>query len=76
MTRVRMTPKTRNQILLLLAYLFVGGAIATLVPASARVESDLGYRSLCPFAPWSTLLLLMVAGLLGAIRSYMVSRTD
>jgi hypothetical protein len=71
-----MTPKIRNQILLLLAYLFVGGAIVTLVPASGRVESDLGYHSLCPFAPWSTLLLLMVAGLLAAIRTYMLSRTD
>ena len=71
-----MAPKTRNQILLLLAYLFVGGAIATLLPVPARIKSDLGYYSLCPFAPWSTLLLLIVAGLFGAIRTYMVSRTD
>jgi hypothetical protein len=71
-----MPPKTRNQILLLLAYLFVGGAIVTLLPLPARIKNDLGYFSLCPFAPWSTLLLLMVAGLFGAIRTYMVSRTD
>jgi len=71
-----MPPKTRNMILLLLAYLFVGAAIATLLPLPARIKNDLGYFSLCPFAPWSTMLLLMVAGLLGAIRTYMVSRTD
>ena len=71
-----MPPKTRNMILLLLAYLFVVAAIATLLPLTARIKNDLGYFSLCPFAPWSTMLLLMVAGLLGAIRTYMVSRTD
>jgi hypothetical protein len=71
-----MPSKTRNQVLLVLAYLFVGGAILTLFPASARIKNDLGYFSLCPFAPWSSLLLLLVAGLLGAVRTYLVSRTD
>ena len=71
-----MTPPTRNRILLVLAYLFVGAAILTLIPAAARIPNDLGYFSLCPFAPWSSLLLLLAAGLLGALRTYMVSRTD
>ena len=71
-----MTPPTRNRILLVLAYLFVGAAILTLIPAPARIQNDLGYFSLCPFAPWSSLLLLLAAGLLGALRTYMVSRTD
>ena len=71
-----MTPPTRNRILLVLAYLFVGAAILTLIPAPARIPNDLGYFSLCPFAPWSSLLLLLAAGLLGALRTYLVSRTD
>ena len=71
-----MTPKTRNQVLLILAYLFAGAAIVTLVPASARMKNDLGYYSLCTFTPWSTLLLLLVAGVFAAIRTYMISRTD
>jgi hypothetical protein len=71
-----MLPKTRNQILQTVAYLFVAAAILTLVPLPARIKNDLGYFSLCTFAPWSTLLLLMVAGLFGAIRTYMISRTD
>jgi len=71
-----MSSKTRAEILLVLAWLFVAGAVTTLLPLSAPVKSDLGYYSFCPFAPWSTLVLLLVAGLLGAVRTYMVSRTD
>ena len=71
-----MSPKARNEILLLLAWLFLAGAVATLLPVPGPVKSDLGYYSFCPFAPWSTLVLLIVAGLFGAVRTYMVSRTD
>ena len=71
-----MTAQTRHQALLIAAYLFVGAALLTLIPASARIKNDLGYFSLCPFAPWSTLLLLLVAGAFAAIRTYMISRTD
>jgi hypothetical protein len=71
-----MSPRSRNLTLLVLAYVFVGGAILTLLPVQARIKNDLGYFSLCTFAPWSTLLLLMVAGLFGAIRTYMISRRD
>ena len=71
-----MSPKTRNEIPLLLAWLFAAAAAATLIPVPGPVKSDLGYYSFCPFAPWSTLILLVVAGLLGAVRTYLVSRTD
>jgi hypothetical protein len=71
-----MAPKTRNQVLLIVAYLFLGAAILTLFPGSARIKNDLGYFSLCTFAPWSTLLLLLAAGAFAAIRTYMISRTD
>ena len=40
------------------------GAAVTLVPwSSALTISDVGYRTLCPFAPWSTITLLFLAGL-------------
>ena len=71
-----MAPNTRNQVLLIAAYAFAGAAILTLFPAPARIKNDLGYYSLCTFAPWSTLLLLLVAGMFAAIRTYLVSRTD
>ena len=71
-----MTPQTRNQALLIIVYLFVAAAILTLIPASARIKNDLGYFSLCPFTPSSTLLLLLVAGGFAAIRTYLISRTD
>jgi hypothetical protein len=32
--------------------------------------SDLGYYTLCPFAPWSTLMLLLVAGLSWVLRGH------
>lgn len=71
-----MPPQARKEIPLVLAYVFLGAAVATLLPLPGPVKSDLGYYSLCPFAPWSTLVLLIAAGLCGAVRTYMVSRTD
>jgi len=70
-----MSRKTGSQFLLVLAYLFIAGAIVTLIPASAPMRNDFGYSSLCPFAPWSTLVLLLAAGVCGVIRNYMLSRT-
>jgi hypothetical protein len=49
-------------------------AAATLVPSSAPKVSDLGYSTLCPFAPWSTLALLFFAGLSWAIRLHVDSQ--
>jgi hypothetical protein len=71
-----MSRKTGNQFLLVLACLFIATAMITLFPATAPLVNDLGYSSLCPFAPWSTLTLLLAAGICGAIRNYMLSRTD
>jgi len=48
-------------------------AAATLVPHSGPTVSDLGYYTFCPFAPWSTLTLLFLAGLGWVIRSYINS---
>lgn len=70
-----MSLKTGNQFLIALAGLFAVGALITLVPAQAVLANDLGYLSLCPFAPWSTLILLMVAGICLGLRNYRLSRT-
>ena len=53
-----------------------GSAVATLIPSPAPHKNDLGYLSLCPFAPWSTLMLLMVAAVLWVVRSYLLTRAD
>jgi hypothetical protein len=45
-------------------------AAATLVPSSSLMISDLGYRTLCPFAPYSTITLLLLAGLGWAVRRH------
>ncbi len=46
-------------------------ALVTLLPFSSNnIKSDLGYNSLCPFAPWSSLTLLAGAGMLWLIRAY------
>jgi hypothetical protein len=71
-----MAPHTRNQTLLIAAYLCVGAAVLTLIPTDVKIVSDLGYHSLCPFAPWSTLLLLLAAGVIAAARAYMMSQND
>lgn len=45
-------------------------AVATLAPFSNPMVSDLGYHTLCPFAPYSTLSLLFLAGLAWVLRGY------
>ncbi len=53
------------------ALLLITMAVVTLLPFSSNsIRSDLGYSSLCPFAPWSTLTLLAGAGLAWLIRAY------
>ena len=68
-----MSKKNLNTGLLGLIYLLCGLAIWTLLPFSAARANDLGYVSTCPFAPWSTLSLLFVAGVAWAIRQYLLS---
>ena len=69
-------PRTSTTILLGLIVLFIGLAVLTLLPFTAPRANDLGYESMCPFAPWSTLSMLLVAGLIWAIRQYLVTRAD
>jgi hypothetical protein len=67
---------TRTTALLSLALLLVALAIWTALPLGASKTNDLGYYSACPFAPWSTLALLLVAGVLWAIRQYILTRVN
>ncbi len=72
-----MTAKTRNILFQTLIALSLVGAAATLIPWSAAlVTNDLGYKSLCPFAPWSSLALVGLAGLLAVTKSYISSQVD
>jgi hypothetical protein len=76
LTRDVVRQRLSNTILLGLIVLFVGLAVLTLLPFTAPRANDLGYMSMCPFAPWSTLSLLLVAGLIWAIRQYLITRAD
>ena len=71
-----MTQENRNKALLGLIVILVGLAVWTMLPFSASKANDLGYVSTCPFAPWSTLALLLVAGVIWAIRQYFLTRID
>jgi hypothetical protein len=66
--------KSKTSGLLGLALILVALAIWTALPLPASKTNDLGYFSACPFAPWSTLALLLVAGVLMAIRQYLLTR--
>ncbi len=58
-------------ILLAVAALLAILSLITLLPfSSGNIRSDLGYSSLCPFAPWSTLTLMIGAGLAWLVRAY------
>jgi hypothetical protein len=50
--------------------LFVVLAGVTLIPVSTGPINDLGYQSLCPFAPYSALALLVPAGTAVLLRYY------
>ena len=55
----------------ILALILVLAAIITILPYSvAKKKSILGYRALCPFAPISSVVLVVIAGvvwLIGAL---------
>ncbi len=61
--------------LLIVMWILVALAVVTALPFSASKTNDLGYYSLCSFAPWSSVALLFVAGLIWAIRSYLQTST-
>jgi hypothetical protein len=65
-----MSGKTLSSLLFAIAILLAVLAGVTLVPYSNPMVSDLGYHTLCPFAPWSTLTLLFLAGLAWVTRGY------
>ena len=72
-----MSPKTTHTLLTGTLYFFAALAGWTLLPLPpAARPNDFGYVSACPFAPWSTLALLVIAGLAWAIRQYLVTRAD
>jgi hypothetical protein len=50
--------------------LFIGLAGVTLVPVASGPINDLGYHSLCPFAPYSTMALLVPAAIAWLLRYY------
>lgn len=67
---------TLSSVLLACALLLVVLAAVTLIPSSSLTISDLGYRTICPFAPWSTLTLLVLAGLSWVVRGHIKTRIE
>jgi hypothetical protein len=65
-----MSRQTLSSILLAASIALAVGGVVTLVPYSSPTVSDLGYRTLCPFAPWSTITLLFLAGLAWLVRRH------
>ena len=71
-----MSKDIRNALLLALVIVLLGLAAFTLLPFPAPKANDLGYVSACPFAPWSSLVLLLAAGIVWAIRRYLITRAE
>ncbi len=66
-----MPRKTLTALLLAAAILLAVAAAVTLLPShSSAMVSDLGYFTLCPFAPYSTLTLLFLAGVAWLVRKH------
>lgn len=65
-----MSRKSLSFLLLAVAIVLAALGVATLLPYSSALQSDLGYYTLCPFAPWSTLTLLVLAGLSWLVRRH------
>ena len=71
-----MSATNTGTILLALIFVLVGASVFTLLPSASIRINDLGYASLCPFAPWSTLSLLLVAAFVWAIRAYLRDQAE
>lgn len=69
-----MSKQTTSGVLLLLVVVLAGSAVATLLPIAPSNNVTLGYSSWCPFAPASTVILLLAAGVLWVIRQYVRTR--
>ena len=69
-----MSRQNLSTVFLAVAILIFVLAAATLLPSSAPKVSDLGYSTLCPFAPWSTLALLFFGWLSWTLRGYVRSQ--
>lgn len=69
-----MSEKLRNGLLIGLMSVFIALGVWTLLPGSPSKPNDLGYFSVCSFAPWSSLALFLVAGLLWVVRRYFKTR--
>jgi hypothetical protein len=67
---------SRQTLLLAITVVLLILAAATLLPFPSPTTSDLGYSALCPFAPWSTLMLLLLAGLSWALRGHFTPESD
>lgn len=70
---VQISRQTFSSLLLAAVVLLLLGAGVTLVPFTNPMVSDMGYHTLCPFAPWSTLTLLFLAGVGWVLRRYVES---
>ncbi len=65
---------TGYAVLLVTTIVLAALAAMTLVPLPASKPNLLGYFSSCPFAPWSTLILLALAGGCCLVRSRLYGR--
>jgi hypothetical protein len=65
-----MSRHTLSLLLLVAIVVLAVLAAATLIPSSSLMVSDLGYRTFCPFAPYSTITLLFLAALGWAVRRH------
>jgi hypothetical protein len=65
-----MSRKTLSSLLFVAVIVFGVLGLVTLIPHSNNMVSDLGYHTLCPFAPWSTLTMLFLSWLAWIVRGY------
>jgi hypothetical protein len=69
-----MSRQNSSLVFLASAVVFAVLAATTVIPFHASMLSDLGYYTLCPFAPWSTLMLLFGAGISWVLRGHIASK--
>ena len=71
-----MSRQNLSTVLYTFAIMMLVAAAVTLAPHDSLQLSDLGYHTLCPFAPWSTVTLLFLAGLSWVIRRHIDSLSE
>ncbi|BCS98410.1 hypothetical protein DSLASN_40420 [Desulfoluna limicola] len=69
--------RLKSKAMAITAWILILAGASTLIPWAAASEANvIGYKSLCPFAPFSTLICMMGANILLTLRKRLTAASE